>query len=174
MSDYTVPAGSGVPRSRRSFLRLAGASGALGLLSEMGASTASAVEPIQRKGKSSLRLSLAAYSFREAFKAGKMDMPKFIDYCFAQGLEGTELTSYYFPEDANDAYFIGLKRHAFLKGIAISGTAVGNNFALPHGAELDRQIGGREKDGSTARLCSERRTSVCLPVLPKASIERKR
>jgi sugar phosphate isomerase/epimerase len=35
---------------------------------------------------------------------------------------------------------VALKRHAFLRGIAISGTAVGNVFTLPKGAKRDGQI----------------------------------
>jgi sugar phosphate isomerase/epimerase len=124
--------------SRRHFFKLAGTCALA--CTATSRSTSRAVEPTVRTGKPSLKLSLAAYSFREEFKAGKMDMPKFIDYCVAHGLAGTELTSYYFPPDADDAYYIGLKRHAFLKGIAVSGTAVGNNFAFLEGPELDRQI----------------------------------
>jgi sugar phosphate isomerase/epimerase len=100
-----------------------------------------AVEPPKRSGKPAMRLSLAAYSFRDTFEDPEaLDMPKFIDYCADHGLDGTELTSYFFPEDADDAYYLSLKRHAFLRGIAVSGTAVGNNFALPKGADLDQQI----------------------------------
>src|SRR5207249_1108232 len=37
-------------------------------------------------------------------------------------------------------YLVKLKRHAFLRGIAISGGAIGNNFALPKGEKLEQQI----------------------------------
>ena len=127
--------------TRRQFLGLTTATGVVATVSGLAQSAALAVEPIKRPGNPSMRLSLAAYSFREFFKdPEKLDMPKFIDYCAERELPGAELTSYYFPENADDAYFIGLKRHAFLRGIAISGTAVGNNFALPKGAGLDKQV----------------------------------
>lgn len=130
---------SSVTSSRRQFLSLSAASAAA--LTAFAPRETAAVEPPKRPGKASMRLSLAAYSFREFFKdPEKLDMAKFIDYCADHGLDGAELTSYYFPDDANDAYFIGLKRHAFLRGVSVSGTAVGNNFALPKGAELDQQI----------------------------------
>jgi len=35
---------------------------------------------------------------------------------------------------------IKLKRHAFLRGVAISGTAVGNTFTHPKGAKRDQQV----------------------------------
>jgi sugar phosphate isomerase/epimerase len=50
------------------------------------------------------------------------------------------LTSYYFPKDVSDEYLRAIHRHAFLKGISISGTSVGNNFARKKGAELDKEI----------------------------------
>lgn len=97
--------------------------------------------PIERSGKPRLRSSLAAYSFRDSFKeADKLDMFGFIDYCAEHQLEAAELTSYFFPEDLDENYLRRIKQHAFLRGISISGTAVGNNFALPEGEELDRQI----------------------------------
>jgi len=103
-----------------------------------------AVEPIRRSGKPRLALSLAAYSFRETLKhkdpAKRITLDDFIDFCADHSCAGTELTSYYFPENFGHDYLIQLKRHAFLRGIAISGSAVGNNFALPKGPKRDEQI----------------------------------
>ena len=91
-------------------------------------------------GKPRLRLSLAAYSFRDYFKdidharkvepdpAKKIDLFQFIDYCFDHHCDGAELTAYYFPNPITDEFLLKLKRYAFLKGIAISGSAVGNSF----------------------------------------------
>jgi sugar phosphate isomerase/epimerase len=105
---------------------------------------ARAVEPIKRPGKPRLQLSLAAYSFRDTFKhkdpAKRITLDDFIDYCADHGCVGAELTSYYFPEGFGDDYLIKLKRHAFLRGVAISGSAVGNNFALPPGPQRDQNI----------------------------------
>jgi sugar phosphate isomerase/epimerase len=109
-----------------------------------------AIEPIVRKGDARLKLSVAAYSFRKHFRwmkgreqkpAGRaLDMRQFIDLCAGYGCEGTELTSYFFQGGADDAYYNGLRHYAFLRGIGISGTAVGNNFALPEGPARDEQI----------------------------------
>lgn len=100
-----------------------------------------AVEPIQRSGKPRLRLSLAAYSFRDQFKdPNLMTLPKFIDMCADHGLEGAELTSYYFPKEPTAEFLLSLKRQAHLRGVSISGTSVGNNFALPDGPDRDKEI----------------------------------
>lgn len=114
--------------------------------------SAPALEPLKRPGSARLLLSLAAYSFRSYFidashpREGETDGAKrinlfqFIDFCADQGCQGTELTSYYFPKEVNSEYLLKLRRHAFLRGLAISGTAVGNNFALPLGPKRDAEI----------------------------------
>jgi sugar phosphate isomerase/epimerase len=115
---------------------------------------ARAVAPFGRPSPARLRLSLAAYSFRDYFKdathkraanpagagAKEIDMFDFVDYCAAQGCDGAELTSYYFPKAIDKAYLVKLRRHCFLRGIDVSGTAVGNTFTLPAGQERDAQI----------------------------------
>ncbi|MGC8743617.1 MAG: sugar phosphate isomerase/epimerase family protein [Verrucomicrobiia bacterium] len=113
-------------------------------------STLSSFEPFNRKGKSRLLPSLAAYSFRDYFIYGgskkplpqekRIDLFQFIDFCAQNGCVGTELTSYYFPPDVNEDYLLKIKRHAFLNGIAISGTSVGNSFTLPSGDARKREI----------------------------------
>jgi len=130
--------------TRRDFLRNALPAGLALAALDPAAPPLRAVEPLQRKGAPRWPLSLAAYSFREFFKpkdpARRITMFDFIDFCADQGLAGTELTSYYFPEPLDDAYLRQVKRHAFLRGVAVSGTAVGNNFTLPQGEKRDQQI----------------------------------
>ena len=135
-------------QTRRSFLQLAA------LTTAAAAAPALAIEPFKRPGAPRMRLSLAGYSFRDSFIHGnkkattegkRIDMIQFIDYCAEQGCEGAELTSYYFPPDANADYFLKLRRHAFLRGIAISGSAVGNNFAIPKGDKRDAEIASVKK-----------------------------
>ena len=131
--------------NRRHFLQLS----SLSTLAAF-APGARAIEPFARSGPARLRLSLAAYSFRDFFKdskqarkdgvEAKLDMPGFIDYCAAQGCEGAELTSYYFPPKVTDEQLLAIRRHAFVRGVSISGTSVGNNFALPKGPKLDAEI----------------------------------
>lgn len=111
-----------------------------GTLAAAATAFARAVEPFQRGGRARFQLSLAAYSFREFFKdPAKMDYFKFIDLCADNGIAGAELTSYYFHKDVSDADLLKVRRHAFLRGIGVSGTSVGNNFALPDGPELDKE-----------------------------------
>lgn len=99
-----------------------------------------------------LPLGLAAYSFRNYLPHGDSRPPKpdpkgnafdlfqFIDYCAENGCSGAELTSYYFPPDVDAEFLIRIKRHAFLRGVAISGTAVGNVFTHPKGEKRDHEV----------------------------------
>jgi len=131
--------------TRREFLktRLPTVTG-LGGLALAAAPFARAVEPIKRKGPTRLRVSLCAYSFRDFFGKGdparQLTMPDFVDYCADHGCDGAEVTSYYFPKELTTEYLVALKRRAFLRGLALSGTSVGNNFARPPGPERDSQI----------------------------------
>ena len=138
--------------SRRDFLKTLRRSLALTGLGLLGTETLVAVEPIKRHGAPRLQLSLAAYSFRDYFKgannrdnantdpARHIDLFQFIDYCADHGCQGTELTSYYFPSNVDQDLLIRIKQHAFLRGIAISGTAVGNTFTVPSGPKRDQEI----------------------------------
>jgi sugar phosphate isomerase/epimerase len=138
--------------SRRDFLRSSLQTGLALTGLGLGAPRLAAIEPFKRPGAPRLKLSVAAYSFRQYFKdsrdAGgtaaekKIDLFQFIDFCAEHGCDGTELTSYYFPPDVNDDYLLRIRRHAFLRGVAISGTAVGNSFTVPVGEKRHQEIAG--------------------------------
>ena len=84
--------------TRRDFLKFSAAAGLAASVAPTAtwAATPASENPFKRSGKPRLKLSLAAYSFRENFPImrGKLqkaatgretDMFKFIDYCAAQG-----------------------------------------------------------------------------------------
>jgi sugar phosphate isomerase/epimerase len=125
------------PLHRRGFLATAFAP--LGF-----ATAARAIDPIGRTRPSHLKLSLAAYSYRDALqpkgKPPTLDLFGFCDLAADMGLDGVELTSYYFPPDAKPAYFHRLKQYAFNLGLDVSGTSVGNNFCVPPGPEREKQL----------------------------------
>jgi len=103
---------------------------------------ARAIPPIGRTRPSHLKLSIAAYSYRQYLtgKPPKIDLFDFVNLAADMALDGVEPTSYYFPPDVTTDYLNRLKLHAFTLGLDISGTAVGNNFCLPPGAKRDEQI----------------------------------
>ena len=116
-----------------------------------------AIEPIQRPGSSRMQLGVAAYSFRDSFQwsRDKEQKPKagrapwsildFVDWCADHGVAGAEVTSYFFPPEVDRAFLLELKRRAYLRGVQLAGTAVGNNFALPKGDKLNAEIAYTKK-----------------------------
>jgi sugar phosphate isomerase/epimerase len=117
--------------------------GALGLGLAPWQNLLSVSEPYQREG-SRLLLGVAAYSFRNHFAYMKgapnkgyvegtrqFDMAEFIRYSAALGIDSVELTSYFFPPEVEAAYLAHCREVAHINGVAIAGTAVGNNFSYP-------------------------------------------
>ncbi len=100
-----------------------------------------AIEPFTRPD-SKFKSSLAAYSYRNLLQGDgeSLTLFDFIDDCARFGLDGTELTSYYFPDEFDEAYLHRLAQRAFQLGLDISGTAVGNDFGHPPGDKRDEQI----------------------------------
>ncbi len=132
------------PNNRRAFLKTVGLAAATA--SGIGAAgvpgTARAIEPVQRNGTAKFKFSLAAYSYRNLLGGDdpEMTMEDFVRECARMQLEGTEPTSYWFPDPPSREYLLNLKKLAFDLGLTISGTAVRNDFCLPPGAERDQWI----------------------------------
>jgi len=103
---------------------------------------AHAIDPIKRPSdKPDLKLSLAAYSYRQFLDLKKptMTLFDFIDLAAELPLDAVELTSYYFAETTND-YLDELKAHAAKRKLAISGVPVGNTFTLKDDAKRSTQV----------------------------------
>jgi sugar phosphate isomerase/epimerase len=126
------------PTTRRGFL----AAAALAAAPLTAARPSWAIPPIGRTRPSHLKLSLAAYSFRDRLNAKppKMDLFDFVNLAADLGIDAVELTSYYFPPDVDAGYLHRLKQHAFVLGLDVSGTSVGNDFCVPEGPARDKQL----------------------------------
>lgn len=127
--------------NRRTFGKIAFASTSTCLIANK---SSFAIEPVKRTGKSLIKLSLAAYSFRKylEFKGTNkptMTLDQFAEYASEQGLGAIEPTSYYFP-DTSKEFFPKYKAFCTKLGLDISGSAVGNNFCIPDAAKLKEQM----------------------------------
>lgn len=131
--------------SRRDFLASSAAAIAMSGLT----TTGFAADPVKRIGKPYMKLSLAAYSFNRSLPRNwptprqsdsTMTLLDFIDYCAEMNLDGTELTSYYFPQEVTDEYLLQIKERTFRLGLDISGTAIGNDFCLAEGPARKEQL----------------------------------
>ncbi len=103
------------------------------------------IDAFERPKPGQLRLSLAAYSLRKYLAPAKdepktMDLFEFVDFCFQQGISGTELTSYYFPAEITTDYLLKLKHHCHLRGMSISGGAIRNDFCQRDQAKVQQDL----------------------------------
>jgi sugar phosphate isomerase/epimerase len=125
---------------RRLFIlsTLAGAAGA----AAWAPTTTRGIEPTASTTGHHFKFSLAAYSYRDLLQLNppRLTLLDFIEDCATFGLDGTELTSYYFPQEPTATYLRQLKGDAFRRGLDISGTAVGNDFCFPHGERRNQEI----------------------------------
>ena len=110
------------------------------------ATPALAIEPLQRTLPHFSGLSMTSYSLKPHMRwwwskptDGKLDMLAFLDYCAELGLDGAELTSYFFETPVERTYINRIKRRAHLLGLDITGGAMGNNFGHPPDSEVTRQ-----------------------------------
>lgn len=131
-------------KTRREFITLGSASAAATVI---GGATANAIGPVTRQSGPRLKVSCCAYSYRDYLTDSRkngtkasMTMFDFVDKCAAMGLDGVELTSYYFPTELTDDYLNKLKRRCFLNGVDVATTSVGNTFTVPKGPDRDKNI----------------------------------
>ncbi len=86
-----------------------------------------------------MRVGCAAYSFRQYLTSGEMSLDGFLQKAVEMGLNGVELTAYYFKSTDDDDLYT-LKRQCYLLGLQISATAVGNRFTHADAGERAKQI----------------------------------
>lgn len=86
-----------------------------------------------------MKLSCAGYTFNTYFREQGLTLERYADICADMGLDGVELTQYYFPE-TSPGYLNGLKRHLFRRGLELAGTAIGGTFCPPTPEERTRHV----------------------------------
>ncbi len=77
-----------------------------------------------------MKVGSTAYSYRKYLTSGEMTLEGFLDKAVEIGLDCVDLTSYYFPS-TDIEYLNHIKKYAYLNGLDITGTAVGNRFTYP-------------------------------------------
>jgi sugar phosphate isomerase/epimerase len=83
-----------------------------------------------------MKISCAGYTFNSYFREKKLTLEQYIDVCADMGIEGVELTQYYFPE-TGIAYLNKLKRQLLKRGLSLAGAAIGGSFC--NATEDDRK-----------------------------------
>ncbi len=113
------------------------------------AGKANAIGPIERRGNTTFKLSLAGYSFRQKEYLnngeGPMSLLDFADLAADWGLDAIEPTSYYFPPDVSEDFILKLKRHCHLLGLEISGVPIRSHFTNPPGEPREKELAHLKK-----------------------------
>src|SRR5690349_1067231 len=109
-------------QSRRELLRAGLAAGAGALLGGIGGRRAEAIEPLQRPAPTApLRLGLAAYSFRQLLDVKKTPRQwtffDFLEKAAGWGVDGVELTEYYFEKPVTAEMITRLKQRCEILGL---------------------------------------------------------
>ncbi len=102
------------------------------------------VDPKARKASpgAPLKLGVAAYSYRQFLLGAQKNMTlfDFIRTAAELGVDGVELTEYYFEKPVTPEYLMKLKHATQVWGQTITGTPIGNSFTSPAGPERDKQV----------------------------------
>lgn len=132
--------------TRRNFVQATGLAATSLLTGQSGqAFAADATRPAHMK------LALSAYSFNKFLprnwysrskksQASSMTLFDFMDFAADTGFDAVELTAYYFPKPLDPLMASEIKNYAFRLGLDISGTAIGNDFCLNDGPELENEL----------------------------------
>lgn len=141
-----------MPFTRREFLQTT-AAGTLAASVYSGVAPAAAPKTLSplHAPFDAMKLSLAGYSMRK-YMARNWPSPRkskakapmtivdFVEFCGKLKLDGTEPTSYYFPRPLTNDFLVSLRKKIKSLGMAVSATAIGNDFCLPEGKARDRQL----------------------------------
>ncbi|MBK8507013.1 MAG: sugar phosphate isomerase/epimerase [Saprospiraceae bacterium] len=95
------------------------------------------------KVKYKLKTSCNMFSFNKLLTDGTMSLAQAIEFCGELGFDAVDPTGYYldgYPEVPSDTHLYMIKNVAFNNGMAISGTGIRNDFALPEKNERIKQV----------------------------------
>ena len=85
-----------------------------------------------------MKLGMTMYSFNSYFRAGKIDVSKFIEFCGAEGVEAVDLLAYYWKDESTEPE--QATQHLRQHGIELAAYAIGNNFVQADEAQFHEQV----------------------------------
>ncbi len=85
-----------------------------------------------------MKLGVTMYSFNSYFRAGKIDVTKFIEFCGAEGVEAVDLLAYYWKNESREPEIAA--QHLRQHNIELAAYAIGNNFVQTDEAKFREQL----------------------------------
>ncbi len=151
---------------RRTFLKTASIA-AVAVSSGLGAESALAMPATQRPRFLS---GCCAYSYLTYLKSGKMSMEDFILKGVELGLDGVDMTTYWFKSTEPD-YLVGLRRFAYRNGMPFSGAAIRTDMCQPDAAKRKTELEGMKKWVDAAELLGASHLRVFGGELPRGATD---
>lgn len=90
-------------------------------------------------GKARIKTAICAYSFRDALGAGKLTYEDLVDMAVDNGVDGLDLTVYWFPKENIDQFYNSLRRKAFVSAVEIPAIAIRSDLCQKRAADQDQQ-----------------------------------
>jgi sugar phosphate isomerase/epimerase len=93
-------------------------------------------------GRGRLRSAICCYSYRNELdpKKGKMTYQDVISTAVELGIDGVDMTVYWFPPDAGDDFLLPLKSFAFKNGVEIFSISVSTTMTQPTRELQDQEV----------------------------------
>jgi sugar phosphate isomerase/epimerase len=99
---------------------------------------AAAPRPVQG-GKARIKTAICAYSFRDALGAHKLTYEDLVDMAVENGVDGLDLTVYWFPQDNADQFLSSLRRKAYLSAVEIPAIAIRTDLCQKRPSDQQEQ-----------------------------------
>jgi len=91
-------------------------------------------------GSACIKPALCAYSYREQLASGKMSYEDLVDVAVKHGVDGLDLTVYWFPKTGLDEHLLSLRRKAYLSAIEIPAIAIRSNLCRGNDREQQMEV----------------------------------
>ncbi len=75
-------------------------------------------------GKARIKTAICAYSFRKALGAHKMTYEDLVDMAVENGVDGLDVTVYWFPQENADQFYASLRRKAYVSAVELPAIAI--------------------------------------------------
>jgi sugar phosphate isomerase/epimerase len=90
-------------------------------------------------GKARIKTAICAYSFRDALGAGKLTYEDLVDMAVENGVDGLDLTVYWFPKENLDQFYSSLRRKAFVSAVEIPAIAIRSDLCQKRPNDQQRE-----------------------------------
>jgi sugar phosphate isomerase/epimerase len=90
-------------------------------------------------GKARIKTAICAYSFREALGAHKLTYEDLVDMAVENGVDGLDVTVYWFPKENLDQFLSSLRRKAFVAAVEIPAIAIRTNLCQKRANDQEQE-----------------------------------